>query len=123
MHKSQVVGSGDSENEDATIDDLEEDTENEVDPEIEGEPEQRIVVSMATPRFSESTITPSADVHHHRHHHGEVGAVQSSSTYSTSVLLTSPVPYGTIMPTPTYVSTHFSSLFKNKSSKIVILFI
>ena len=103
--KLQVVGSGDSEIGETTIDDLEEDTENEADLEVEGEPEQRVVVSMASPRFPEPTVTPSADVHHHRHHHGEVDGVQPTSTYSTPVLLTSPVPYGSIMPTPTYVCT------------------
>lgn len=102
-HRRQVVGSGDSEIGETTIDDLEEDTENEADLEAEGEPEQRVVVSMASPRFPEPTVTPSADVHHHRHHHGEVDGVQPTSTYSTPVLLTSPVPYGSIMPTPTYI--------------------
>lgn len=102
-HRRQVVGSGDSENEDTAIDDLEEDTENEADLEVEGEPEQRVVVSMVSPRFAEPTVTPSADVHPHRHHHGEPVAVQPTSTYSTPVLLTSPVPYGSIMPTPTFI--------------------
>lgn len=77
---------------------------------------------MASPRFSEPTVTPSADVHHHRHHHGELGAVQSSSTYSTPVLLTSPVPYGSIMPTPTFVRTFFLCLLDVSSKIFIVVF-
>jgi len=112
-HRRQIVGSGDSEND---TEDVDGDGEGDFDVLLpdpgettpdEVTPETRIVPIAASPVFSEpppTSVTPQ-EVHPHRHHHGEMdvglGSAESVEPTYTS-LLTSPVPFATIMPTPTY---------------------
>ncbi|XP_054279195.1 uncharacterized protein LOC128997581 [Macrosteles quadrilineatus] len=103
-HRRQIFGSGDSENDTEDLD-LDEDNLDNL-PEVSGKnsldeatPEPRIIPIAASPVFSEpSTSVVPSEVHPHRHHHGEVESAEP--TYTS--LLTSPVPFATIMPTPTY---------------------
>ncbi|KAG8335221.1 cytoskeletal anchoring at plasma membrane [Homalodisca vitripennis] len=100
-HRRQVVGSGDSENDLEDLDTLEEEivavpAETGVE---EAVPESRVVPIAASPVFAEPSTTVPTVVHPHRHHHGELPA-SIEPTYTS--LLTSPAPFATIMPTPTY---------------------
>uniref|UniRef100_A0A1B6DVV7 Dystroglycan-type cadherin-like domain-containing protein n=1 Tax=Clastoptera arizonana TaxID=38151 RepID=A0A1B6DVV7_9HEMI len=93
-HRREIVGSGDVEN------DLEEEIVNETEPEIEVEPETRIIPSLATPVFAEHMTSATPEVHRHRHHNGESPPLEVPTS-----LLTSPIPFASIMPTPIYVCT------------------
>lgn len=68
-------------------------------------PESRVIPVAASPVFAEPSTSATVVDHHHRHHHGELVEEEEVSAIPTHTsLLTSPVPYGTIMPTPTMVS-------------------
>lgn len=77
---------------------------------METVPESRIIPVAASPVFLEPSKTASVgiDSHPHRHRHGEEPPVSLEPTYTS--LLTSPVLYGTIMATPSFVSCHFVKL-------------
>jgi hypothetical protein len=97
------VGSGDYDDDD--VEEAGADEDEAVESETEVVPSIHIVPTMPSPVFPEPTIS-----HPHRHHHGEVEPgpsiivmpeVVSSVGYG---LPTSPVIYGTILPTPVLVS-------------------
>ena len=102
------VGSGDYD--DDILDEDEAEDNEDVESETEQVPSVHIVPTMPSPVFSEPTAS-----HPHRHHHGELEAGPSISILpevESSVgnrLPTSPVIYGTILPTPVLVSD--SSIF------------
>ena len=81
-----------------------------VESETEAVPSVHIVPTMPSPVFPEPTVS-----HPHRHHHGELEPGPSISILPEVVssvgnrLPTSPVIYGTILPTPVLVSD--SSIF------------
>ncbi|XP_067001643.1 dystroglycan 1 [Anabrus simplex] len=93
------------------------------DEDSESIPDTRIVPTMSSPVFPEATAT-----HAHRHHHGETveqlepgsdvntipGLLQPSVTYR---MPTSPVVYGTILPTPVLVPVRPTHL---PASEIVV---
>jgi hypothetical protein len=98
------VGSGDYDDYESFDEDETEDNED-VESETEQVPSVHIVPTMPSPVFPEPTAS-----HPHRHHHGELEAGPSISLLpevESSVgnrLPTSPVIYGTILPTPVLVS-------------------
>jgi hypothetical protein len=102
------LGSGDYDDDMVDEDEAEEDDF--VEGETEAVPSIHIVPTMPSPVFPEPTAS-----HPHRHHHGELepGPSMGISTEVVSSvgnrLPTSPVIYGTILPTPVLVSD--SSIF------------
>jgi hypothetical protein len=98
------VGSGDYDGDEFLDEDEAEDNED-VESETEQVPNAHIVPTMPSPVFPEPTAS-----HPHRHHHGELEAGASISVLPEvwpsvgSRLPTSPVIYGTILPTPVLVS-------------------
>jgi hypothetical protein len=102
------VGSGDYDYDMFDEDEAEEDET--VESETEAVPSVHIVPTMPSPVFPEPTVS-----HPHRHHHGELEPGPSISILPEVVssvgnrLPTSPVIYGTILPTPVLVSE--SSIF------------
>jgi len=97
------IGSGDYD--DDIVDEDEAEDNEDVESETEQVPSVHIVPTMPSPVFPEPTAS-----HPHRHHHGELEAGPSISLLpevGSSVvnrLPTSPVIYGTILPTPVLVS-------------------
>lgn len=97
------VGSGDYD--DDIVDEDEAEDNEDAESETEQVPSVHIVPTMPSPVFPEPTAS-----HPHRHHHGELEAGPSISLLpeiGSSVvnrLPTSPVIYGTILPTPVLVS-------------------
>jgi hypothetical protein len=95
------VGSGDYDEEAEAEEDEDEGAESET----EVVPSVHIVPTMPSPVFPEPTVS-----HPHRHHHGEVESGHSINIMPEVVsnvgygLPTSPVIYGTILPTPVLVS-------------------
>jgi hypothetical protein len=93
------VGSGDYD------EDVEEDEDEGAESETEVVPSVHIVPTMPSPVFPEPTVS-----HPHRHHHGEVELAPSINIMPEVVsnvgygFPTSPVVYGTILPTPVLVS-------------------
>lgn len=96
--KRETAGSGDS---DLPFPiDGEEDDDNAEETPVE--PEQRIIPTQPSPSFATPTASPSifpmsSEEHPHRHHHGY------SSLQPANRQFTSPVLYGSIMPTPVLV--------------------
>lgn len=99
------VGSGDYDDDDDVLDEDEAEEDEGVESETEAVPSVHIVPTMPSPVFPEPTAS-----HPHRHHHGELEPGPSISILPEVVsnvgnrLPTSPVIYGTILPTPVLVS-------------------
>lgn len=110
------VGSGDYDDDDILdLDDLEEDEA--VESETEAVPSVHIVPTMPSPVFPEPTAS-----HPHRHHHGELEPGPSISLLTEvgssvgSRLPTSPVIYGTILPTPVLVPVRPTHLLSSEET-------
>lgn len=110
------VGSGDYDYDMFDEDEAEEDET--VESETEAVPSVHIVPTMPSPVFPEPTVS-----HPHRHHHGELEPGPSISILPEVVssvgnrLPTSPVIYGTILPTPVLVPVRPTHLL---SSEVVV---
>jgi len=110
------VGSGDYDDDIADEDETEDNED--VESETEQVPSVHIVPTMPSPVFPEPTAS-----HPHRHHHGELEAGPSISLLpevGSSVgnrLPTSPVIYGTILPTPVLVPVRPTHLL---SSEVIV---
>lgn len=110
------VGSGDYD--DDIVDEDEAEDNEDVESETEQVPSVHIVPTMPSPVFPEPTAS-----HPHRHHHGELEAAPSISLLpevGSSVgnrLPTSPVIYGTILPTPVLVPVRPTHLL---SSEVIV---
>jgi hypothetical protein len=110
------VGSGDYDDEVLDEDEAEADEDEAVESETEAVPSIHIVPTMPSPVFPEPTAS-----HPHRHHHGEIEPGPGMSVMPEVVsnvgyrLPTSPVIYGTILPTPVLVSDTFIRCSQNVS--------